>query len=752
MRSRTTAPAIIQIIDREDAFALQDYQKTPRDFCITYRDMTALEYAARNGKWNFACKMLEIINGFTNDEKNNYHLYEILKIALEKKELEHITTIMDVTLNKEKRNLLKIALDKDYIIGLAEHKLWGNIKCIITEELLNNLEAEYKREHKLHTYIEKDFPKKMMQENFSFKEIMGEALFKTPCDELHGLTPEMTEGLIKKTLAKEEIDAAEKAFNAYTQKLPWMPETVANRLFSVFILAAQDDNDDAKEICDVLFSQLVKMFHGFDAKYFEKTVVRLLEKIDHGNAAHYLKRILNESIVNDDSSVLPFLPENTSRAGDVHSSYQKQISEILTILTSKLHDDFNSGKVPSIHFLNLLKDFTNQHEEALKRSGYIVLNEKSCALFESHYHQDYEKKYRNQNQKNIVTIVTTMTKILCSGSANENTISTILSTLLKTKTGITPKEYYNNQRIYQTPEEEMASRVLMQYEQNEREKKMMLAKAQEIFHQTIDDENCSEKKLRSALQGFFCNDSFLDIIKNSESCENSKPHRLAHYSSDSDYSSDLGDINDKDISHSKNSQDLKKSFIKKCVDKQYWLLLKEIVGHDNYCVDCTEETESDLNTALLLQEAVKANQIDLVKTLMAKHAALPSFKPFKETNNDGNNAFHFAILNNHEVILAVLLDNYSALTQKNIAGETPVAMAARLGKNNLLKMIAKRYPADKYPDLDYPKTEITITPPTPHLPLMSNANNPAGLLHQSVRRRRLLHSSTIHETERTLKL
>ena len=81
-----------------------------------------------------------------------------------------------------------------------------------------------------------------------------------------------------------------------------MPETVADRLFSVFILATQDDNDDAKEICDVLFSQLVKMFHGSDAKYFEKTVAKLLEKIDHGNAAHYLKRILNESIVNDDSS------------------------------------------------------------------------------------------------------------------------------------------------------------------------------------------------------------------------------------------------------------------------------------------------------------------------------------------------------------------------------------------------------------------------------------------------------------------
>ncbi|MCX7124454.1 MAG: hypothetical protein NTU49_01610 [Gammaproteobacteria bacterium] len=44
------------------------------------------------------------------------------------------------------------------------------------------------------------------------------------------------------------------------------------------------------------------MFHGSDAKYFEKTVAKLLEKIDHGNAAHYLKRILNESIVNDDSS------------------------------------------------------------------------------------------------------------------------------------------------------------------------------------------------------------------------------------------------------------------------------------------------------------------------------------------------------------------------------------------------------------------------------------------------------------------
>ncbi|MCX7124453.1 MAG: hypothetical protein NTU49_01605 [Gammaproteobacteria bacterium] len=176
--------------------------------------MTALEYAARNGKWNFACKMLEIINGFTNDEKNNYHLYEILKIALEKKELEHITTIMDVTLNKEKRNLLKIALDKDYITKLAEHKLWHNLKRIVTEELLNNLEAEYKREHKLHTYIEKDFPKKTMQENFSFKEIMGEALFKTPCDELHGLTPEMTEGLIKKPLQKKK---------QMLQKRPSMP-------------------------------------------------------------------------------------------------------------------------------------------------------------------------------------------------------------------------------------------------------------------------------------------------------------------------------------------------------------------------------------------------------------------------------------------------------------------------------------------------------------------------------------------------
>ena len=34
MRSRTTAPAIIQIIDREDAFALQDYQKTRTIFAL----------------------------------------------------------------------------------------------------------------------------------------------------------------------------------------------------------------------------------------------------------------------------------------------------------------------------------------------------------------------------------------------------------------------------------------------------------------------------------------------------------------------------------------------------------------------------------------------------------------------------------------------------------------------------------------------------------------------------------------------
>ena len=163
MRSRTTPPALFQALDNDDFKIFCEYQQSPRDFLITYQELTILEYAASQEKYWAVLEIVRIIEKFDYEGSKgfckHFRLYETFDKLGGKGNPESLLAVVNLIIKKQvcDHNII-VTLDKcDRFKLLIDQKLWSIIKTIITPERLKSWEIASKP-LSLPVFIEKNFP------------------------------------------------------------------------------------------------------------------------------------------------------------------------------------------------------------------------------------------------------------------------------------------------------------------------------------------------------------------------------------------------------------------------------------------------------------------------------------------------------------------------------------------------------------------------------------------------------------------
>jgi ankyrin repeat protein len=106
----------------------------------------------------------------------------------------------------------------------------------------------------------------------------------------------------------------------------------------------------------------------------------------------------------------------------------------------------------------------------------------------------------------------------------------------------------------------------------------------------------------------------------------------------------------------------------------------------SFCCVAEIQTESAFSSQMLLQNAIKAGQLDDVRILL-EQGGIDVNQPFDQ----GITPLHSAVINNQENIAAVLIQNGAKIDVQDASTKaTPLHLAALYGRENIANLLIKK--------------------------------------------------------------